>query len=69
MYPSGPPGQFDWTKLAHCTSACRSCLQLNKTSETHTKIFFGQSPHVGPQGGPDWTKIAHALLDHGANKM
>ena len=54
MYPSGPPGQFDWTKLAHCTSACRSCLQLNKTLirplRHILRFFLDKAPLWNPRG-------------------
>ena len=67
----GAPGQFDWTKLAHCTF--RSCILQNKTiirplRHILRKKNWTKSPLWGP-GGPDWTKIAHVQLDHRANNM
>ena len=49
--PSEPPGQFDWTKLAHCTS--RPCILQNKTiirPLRHNVLRIFLSPLVGPQG-------------------
>ena len=52
MSPSGPPGQFDWTKLAHCTS--RSCVLQNKTTirplRHILRILFDEVPLRGPRG-------------------
>ena len=53
MSPSGPPGQFDWTKLAHCKS--RSCILQNKTTIRplrHILRFFltKSSCGAGPKG-------------------
>ena len=43
--PFWAPGQFDWTKLAHCTS--RSCMLQNKTTIT---IFLDKVPLWCPRG-------------------
>ena len=67
MSPSGPPGQFDETKLAHCIS--RSCILQNKTTigplrHILRKIFFDKVPLWGPRGsGLDMpTKCDHKLV-------
>ena len=53
--PCWAPGQFAWTKLAHCTVTSRTCILQNKTTirlprHILSKQKFGQSPPVGPQG-------------------
>ena len=53
MSPSEPPGQFDWTKLAHCTS--RPCILQNKTIIRPLRhilriFFFDKAPP--PLWGP-----------------
>ena len=50
--PLRAPGQFDWTKLAHCTS--RPCILQNKTIirplRHILRICFDKVPLWGPRG-------------------
>ena len=52
--PFWASGQFDWTKLAHCTS--RSCILQNKTTIRPLRhilrkfIFLDKVPLWGPRG-------------------
>ena len=54
MSPSGPPGHFDLTKLAHCTST--SCFLQNKPTIRPLRhilrkfTFFDKVPLWGPRG-------------------
>ena len=65
LSPFGPPGQLDWTKLAHCKIKTR----IRPLRHILRKLFFLTKSPCGATGGPNWTKIAHAELDGGANKM
>ena len=65
--PFWAPGQFDCTKLAHCTS--RPCIIQNKTTIRPLRHILRKENWQGPQGvqtGPNW-HIAH--LDHASYKI
>ena len=63
MPSSGPPGQFDWIKLAHCTS--RPCILQNKTTIRPLRhilnIFSDKAP---PPVGPQRVRSGPALQMH-----